>query len=204
MTQETNFFLVNSIMLNLKVFSIMNRLFFSKFMFIALFAVYFVPYNAVFAQVTQSSSLVQAAKISAERAEEIAIKRVGGGTIMEIDLERKNQQISYEVEIYHEGQKYEIKIDATTGEITKFKDKPLKKPSVKSQTGSLVQVAKIKFAKAEEIAIKQVGGGTVKEIKLERKNQQTFYKVEITNNQQKYEIKIDAATGEILKFKTEK
>jgi uncharacterized membrane protein YkoI len=157
--------------------------------------------SAIFAQVTQSSSLLQTVRTSPEKAEEIAIKRVGGGTVVEIDLERKNQIFRYEVEIKHEGRKYEIKIDAITGEIIKFKDSIHKKTSAQSHTGSLTQSVKITFAQAEEIALKRANGGTVMEVKLGSNYQQITYEVEVRHEGRKFEIKIDAKTGEILKYK---
>jgi uncharacterized membrane protein YkoI len=156
------------------------------------------------AQTMQSSSLVQAAQTKPEKAEEIAVKRTGGGTVVEIELERKYQQILYDIEIRDNSRKYGIKIDAKTAEIVHFKDTALKRPHVqpKTQSGSLIQDAQITFAKAEEIAVAQVGGGTVMEINLERKYQQIFYEVEIRLHERKHEIKIDAETGEVVKSKS--
>ena len=71
----------------------------------------------------QTISLVQAAQITPEKAEGAALTRVGGGTVMDIELKRKNQQIIYEVEIIHNGRKAEIKIDAATGKIVKLESK---------------------------------------------------------------------------------
>ena len=155
------------------------------------------------AQVIQGDSLIQAVQITPVRAEEIAVAQAGGGTVMEIELERKNQQILYGVGITHDGRKHEIKIDATTGEIIRFKSSNLRRLPVlpQVQRDSLIQTAQISFAKAEEIAIARTGGGTVIEVGLERKSQQTFYEIEITHDGRKYEIKIDAASGDIFGYK---
>jgi len=61
------------------------------------------------------------AKISYERAKEIALAKVGGGTVKEIDLDYEHGQLVYEIEVKYNGREYEIKIDAVTGEIVKYK-----------------------------------------------------------------------------------
>jgi len=61
------------------------------------------------------------AKISYERAKEIALATVGGGTVKEIELDRENGRLVYEVEVKYNGREYEIDIDAITGEIVKYK-----------------------------------------------------------------------------------
>ncbi|MCL2161708.1 MAG: PepSY domain-containing protein [Betaproteobacteria bacterium] len=85
----------------------------------------FVFGASALAQTTQSGSLVQTVQIKPERAEEIAIAQAGGGTVMEIELKRKNHspQVFYDIEIRHDRRKYEIKIDAETGEVVKSKSK---------------------------------------------------------------------------------
>ena len=159
----------------------------------------------VLAQTTQNGSLVQAVKIPPERAEGIALARVGNGIVMDIELERKYGQAVYEVEIIHNGRKYEVKIDATTSEIIKLEDDNLERSSARFQTqnASLIQEAKITFARAEEITLERVGGGAVTKIELKRKRQRIIYEVETIHNGREYEIKIDAATGKIIKLKSE-
>lgn len=69
------------------------------------------------AQTSQSAG----ATISYERAKEIALAKVGGGTVTEIELDRKNGQLVYEVEVKYNGMEYEIDVNAATGEILKYK-----------------------------------------------------------------------------------
>ena len=60
--------------------------------------------------------------------------------------------------------------------------------------------AQVTFEQAIQIAFAQSGSGIVKEIELERKRSGLLvYEVEITGNQRKYEVQIDATTGAIIR-----
>lgn len=67
------------------------------------------------------TSYAAEAKISYERAKEIALAKVGGGTVKEIELDRENGRLVYDAEVKYNGMEYEIEIDAATGEIFKYK-----------------------------------------------------------------------------------
>jgi len=59
--------------------------------------------------------------ITPEKAEEIALARVGGGVIDEWELELKKGVWIYEVEVKYNRTEYDIEINAMTGDILKFK-----------------------------------------------------------------------------------
>ena len=149
------------------------------------------------------------AKISYEQAKEIALAKVGGGTVKEIDLDYEHGVLVYEVEVKYNDVEYDVDVNAATGEVVKFRSdhstdntstqKPSTSTPSQSQSGS--STAQISYEKAKEIAIAKVGGGTVKEIDLDRENGRLVYEVEVKYNEQEYEIDIDAATGEIVKYK---
>lgn len=66
-----------------------------------------------------------ASEITAEKAKEIALSEVGGGTITRWKRDHKHhhkhRKQVYEIEIRYNGREYEIDIDAETGNIVKFK-----------------------------------------------------------------------------------
>jgi len=149
------------------------------------------------------------AKISYERAKEIALAKVGGGTVEEIDLDYENGILVYEVEIKYKGIEYEVDVNATTEEVVKFKsdhstdNTSAQKPSTStpSQSQSDSSTAQISYEKAKEIALAKVGGGTVKEIELDHENGRLVYEAEVKYDGREYEIDIDATSGEIVKYK---
>lgn len=65
---------------------------------------------------TKSSS----GAITADAAKKIALKEVGGGTVMKCKLDREDGRQVYEIEIRYNGGEYEIEVDAATGKITKY------------------------------------------------------------------------------------
>ena len=64
--------------------------------------------------------------ISVEKAKSIALAQVPGADeshLGEIDLDRENGRMEYEIEIFYNNSKYEYDIDAVTGEIVGSKVK---------------------------------------------------------------------------------
>ncbi|GHS86262.1 hypothetical protein AGMMS49957_04100 [Synergistales bacterium] len=61
-----------------------------------------------------------ASEITAEKAKEIALSKVGGGTIVEFKLDYEHDKQVYEMEVRHNGREYEIDVDAATGDIVKY------------------------------------------------------------------------------------
>ena len=141
-------------------------------------------------------------EISFEQAMEIAAKRVEGGTITEIEWEGKYGMLVYDVEIYNKGMmKYDVGINAVTGEIIQLNSKRMNY----SQTPvglPTAQVTSNRSIELTEISLKEVGGGTVTEIAWEVKDGQPICKIKVNSNGRRHEIRIDAATGEIVKLKS--
>ncbi|BCJ64437.1 PepSY domain-containing protein [Polymorphospora rubra] len=57
--------------------------------------------------------------VSAERAKEIALAEVGGGTVEEVERDRENGRPVWEVEIDQGTIEYEVDVDRQTGEVVK-------------------------------------------------------------------------------------
>lgn len=58
-----------------------------------------------------------AASITADRAKEIALAEVPGGTVFKCELDRDDGRLIYEVEVISGSTEYDFEIDATTGSI---------------------------------------------------------------------------------------
>lgn len=58
--------------------------------------------------------------IGVERAKEIALARIGGGHIEEIELDEDDGRWIYEIEAIYNGEEYDLEIDARTGSIVSF------------------------------------------------------------------------------------
>jgi len=67
-----------------------------------------------------AGSLTKMAAISCEKAEAIALAKYPGAIVDEIEIERDEKPMNWEVELRSEGKwKIELEIDAQTGEILK-------------------------------------------------------------------------------------
>ena len=134
--------------------------------------------------------------ITFEQAVEIAINAAGGGQVKDVEWELKNGNPVYEVEVYFNGRKHEIRMDAATGNLTKHKSKA----TSKTITGITVsQVTSALVTGFTDTALAQAGGGTVTEVEFELKNGVLICEIEINNNGTKHEFKFNVSTGEILR-----
>lgn len=140
--------------------------------------------------------------ISSDEAIKIALKKVDG-IVDSVELESKNGQSYYEVEIDTVDAEYDFDIDAITGEILSFKeDKQDDDDKMKIDKSNAAQNNYITSQKAIEIAEKAVNG-KVMEIDLDDEDGQMIYEIELKTNAGEAELKLDAVTGKVLKIENE-
>jgi len=132
--------------------------------------------------------------ISYEQAVEVALERVGGGTVTRIyhDRERFSDVLLsfFHVEIRYAMRDYDIRVDSDTGEIVRFRYFPQANPQ-------------ISHGRAIAIALEKVGGGMQTEVDFHRDRNgdgALFYDVHVRHGTREYEVRIDADTGEITRF----
>lgn len=147
------------------------------------------------------------------------------GTILELDLTLRGGEPVYKANIIVGGKRVLVYFNAVTGteierksavaldeEETKIYNDYNIVSSVSGQGKTISEIAagaqtsysakaQISYERAKEIALAKIGGGTVREIELDREKERLVYEIEVRYNGMKYEIDIDAATGEILKYK---
>ncbi|MBP9090395.1 PepSY domain-containing protein [bacterium] len=76
----------------------------------------------------EGGSLTKKAAISCEKAEAIALAKYPGATVEEIEIERDETPMNWEVELRSEGiWKIELEIDAQSGEILKTRKSKARK-----------------------------------------------------------------------------
>lgn len=63
------------------------------------------------------------------------------GTITELELDRENDQLYYEIEIENDEMEYELKVDANSGEILRLKEKLVRNDDSKSKQVKLEEKA---------------------------------------------------------------
>lgn len=145
-----------------------------------------------------------AAKLIGEaRAKEIALKHAGvapqQAQFTKMKLDRKYSHTEYELKFYVGGTEYEYDINAETGEVLKFsrEEKNRATPQTAGPAGLIGD------AKAKSIALARVAGAKesdLRKFKLDNDDGRQVYEGEIFYNMKEYDFKIDAKSGEVLKW----
>lgn len=135
-------------------------------------------------------------KISSEEANQIAIDKVGGGTVVKNQIEDSDGRLEYDIKVVDKDSTYNLEIDASTGNITFYQEE--------KQYGNQGDRNTISSEQAKQIALDKVGGGVVTENKLEYDDKIERYEIEIYYNNIEYEIEVDASTGQVIKYEENK
>ena len=159
-------------------------------------------------------------KTTVARAKEIAVAKVGGGTITEFSQDFDDRVPNYDVTVRYGNAEYEMEISAVNGSILSFDveyDKVTQKPSSSTSSSSTSKPSnstssstskpsnstsssniKITAAKAKEIAIAQAGGGTVTDFSQDFDERVPKYEVTVRKGNTEYDFEISAVDGSIL------
>ncbi|MEI2282915.1 PepSY domain-containing protein [Paenibacillus polysaccharolyticus] len=163
------------------------------------------------ASVTQSTSANQnntGKLLTVSQAKSIALKAVEG-KVDDVDLERRNGQTFYEVEIDRKGKPdVTVRLDAYTGKVLAVvndddyddDDDYRDNGTGNSSSASASNQVKLTVAQASNIALKQVTGGKVTKVELDRDNGRYVYEIELRTAQGEADVDIDANTGKVLSF----
>ncbi|WP_161556904.1 PepSY domain-containing protein [Paenibacillus amylolyticus] len=163
------------------------------------------------ASVTQSTSVNQnntGKLLTVSQAKSIALKAVEG-KVDDVDLERRNGQTFYEVEIDRKGKPdVTVRLDAYTGKVLAVvndddyddDDDYRENGTGNSSSASASNEVKLTVAQASNIALKQVTGGKVTKVELDRDNGRYVYEIELRTAQGEADVDIDANTGKVLSF----
>ncbi|UTR12830.1 PepSY domain-containing protein [Evansella sp. LMS18] len=133
----------------------------------------------------------KAGQISKEEAASIALGMLDG-KVEEVELDREDGILIYEVEIDYRGNDYDFDIDAQTGEVLKIDDDLLKTP--------LADSVSVSVEEAVDIVREQFPDGEVDDIELEVKNSRFVYEIEVEVSDEDGDVYVDAETGEIVKI----
>ncbi|WP_078592828.1 PepSY domain-containing protein [Evansella clarkii] len=132
-----------------------------------------------------------ASQISKEEAASIALSMLDG-KVEEVELDREDGILIYEVEIEYRGNDYDFDIDAQTGEVLKIDDDLLKTP--------LTDSVSVSVDEAVNLVKEQFPDGEIDDIELEVKNSRFVYEIEVEVFDEDGDVYVDAETGEIVKI----
>ncbi len=138
------------------------------------------------------TSAVSAAAITEKRAQQIALSKTSGGTVIKSKLERDDGRQVYDIEIINKNNKYSMDIGVNDSRIYDYEVKTIA-PTSSTNT-------QITAEKAKQIAISKAGGGYVTSVKLDYERGVRVWEVEIKNGRWEHDLDINAATGAIVKY----
>lgn len=135
--------------------------------------------------------------ISFEKAQEIALKKVPGAVITEVELDRERNLFVYDIDMNMNGVEYEIKLNAKTGAGISAKKQMRGNGSSKTATSSKHTIG---AGRAKQVALNKVPDGEVIYLKQDRDDGRLIYEGKIIKGNAEYEFDIDAYSGDILKW----
>ena len=127
--------------------------------------------------------------ISKKQAEQIALKAVGGGTVVQAQRDQRKGYQIWDVTITQPGYEFEVYVDARSGAVLKI---------MKHREGAPAGL--IGKKQAEQIALKAVGGGTVQDAQLDDYKGKRAWDVDITLPGWDFTVYVDAHSGAVLKI----
>ena len=137
--------------------------------------------------------------ITFEEAMKIALERIGGGIVWDVELEQERVGLVYEVEIRKDGIKYDVYINAMTKEVLRVQEEG--RYNANNRMPPCFTTAKITVEQAKAIALRRTGGTIVEEVEFERKGNQLLYEIEVRVNRRDVEVIIDAVTGRVSRVR---
>lgn len=136
--------------------------------------------------------------LTKDQAKNIILEKVPDGKILEFSYDNENNEPKYESEIVKDTMKYQVDVDAETGKIINFEQEVLKE-----QNGVKPSDKLISEDKAMDIMMNKVPKSTIQKFNLDKDGKNAEYEGELTKADTKYEITVDAKTGEIKEFSHE-
>ena len=154
--------------------------------------------------VTNTANAASDGQVTLEEAKEIALNHAGltadGVTFIKGKLERDDGREKYEIEFYtSDFKEYDYEIDPQTGEILSY-DYDAEQFTPTESSSAITE------AKAKEIAVAQVSGATVDDIReweVDYDDGRLEYEGKIYDADTEYEFTIDGYSGSIISWETE-
>ena len=164
--------------------------------------------KAVDATTANTTNAASDGQVTLEEAKEIALNHAGlsadGVTFIKGKLERDDGREKYDIEFYtSDFKEYDYEIDPQTGEILSYDYDAEDYAPQKSSTGNSSAITE---AKAKEIAVAQVSGATVDDIReweADYDDGRLEYEGKIYDADTEYEFTIDGYSGSIISWETE-
>lgn len=160
--------------------------------------------------------------IGYEKAGILALKQVPDAIITDMELDKENGELVYEIELYKDGYEYDLILNAATGEKIflashrdawddddysynweHHSDHHSSHDSHSSHHGQSSRTPSISAEQARKLLLEKVPGAAVKELELDFDDGRLIYEGELRKGNMEYEFEMDADTGAFLEWDEE-
>ena len=139
--------------------------------------------------------------ITAAKAKEIALN-LYPGTIVSFEFDNDDRTPHYDIEITSETEKVDIEVDAVSSNAVITEREAIRNNNA-GQNQATIENGKVSQDEAVKIA-KAKFNGELHELDIDEDDNRFVYDIELRSATEKAEFEIDAQTGEVIKFETEK
>jgi len=136
--------------------------------------------------------------LTEDDAKKVVKDRFAGISSITAVLTKDNGLFEYEVSFKAEGFYGDADVNAETGEILDSVIKYGTVVTIPTDNSGASENALISYDQAKELVIKEAGGGTVRDIDLDRENQDYFYEVELHIDGMERDYIVNAKTSEVM------
>ncbi|WP_088810780.1 MULTISPECIES: M56 family metallopeptidase [unclassified Listeria] len=163
-------------------------------------------------QINSGTTSTNKKEITAAEAEQIALKKAGGGKVTSSKVADENNKKVYEIEILNGNVKHDVEVGALDSKIYKYEKETVNTSGQASpKTGSENNTTNkstsgttgISLAQAQQIALAKTGGGRVVNAYTDYDDGRKEYDFKIVNGNTEYEVEIGAADSKVYKFEKE-
>ena len=140
--------------------------------------------------------------ITAAKAKEIALN-LYPGTIVSFEFDNDDRTPHYDIEITSETEKVDIEVDAVSSNAVITEREAIRNNNAGQNQAAAVEKAKVSQDEAVKIA-KEKFNGELHELDIDEDDNRFVYDIELRSATEKADFEIDAQTGEVIKFETEK
>lgn len=137
--------------------------------------------------------------ISMDEARKLVLNKVSGATITKLEVDYDDGRKVYEGEAYKGNTEYDFEIDASTGKFLKWEQDTMDNDDYQEHTNANAS-SLITEAKAREVVLNKLPGGTILSIELDEDDGVYTYEGEAKKSGVKYEFVVNAKTGAIIEW----
>ena len=170
------------------------------FMLVGVMAMTMLSGSVLAFAVQEVSDLINV-RITSEQAKGIALTTVGGGSMSENSYD--DSLGVYRVVVLYGDKRYSMDIKADDGLVANYRLESIEILVPDTSSNITTSNEELTIDQAAEAALTIVGGGIIEEIRFVREGETLIYRIKGRFERKEYDMRIGAATGEVISFKEE-